>query len=87
MRQIIKDLWNGNLAPCEICGSDNSEAKHLISLMERNREKLSAGLTEAQKSVFQRYIDCSEEYLLCMLELAFCDGFSMGSRLTTEALL
>ncbi len=87
MRQTIKDLWNGNLAPCENCGSHDPEVKNMISLIERNREKLSAGLTEAQNKLFQRYIDCAEEYLLCMLELAFCDGFSLGSRLTMEALL
>ncbi len=87
MSQTIKDLWNGNLAPCEYCGSHNPEVKNIVSLMERNREKLCAGPTEAQNKLFQRYIDCTEEYLLCMLELAFCDGFSIGSKLTTEALL
>ncbi len=87
MSQTIKDLWNGNLAPCEDCGSHDPEAKHLIDLIERNREKLSIGLTEAQNKQFQKYMDCTEEYLLCMLELAFCDGFSLGSKLTIEALL
>lgn len=87
MTQTILDLWNGNIAPCEHCGSHDREANHLIGLMERNRENLLDGLTQAQKDVFQKYIDCSEEYLLRMLELAFCDGFCLGSRLTTEALV
>ena len=87
MRQTISDLWNGNIAPCEHCGSHDPTANKLISLIERNREKLSSGLTEAQMDTFQKYMDCSEEYLLHMLELAFCDGFSLGSKLTVEALL
>ena len=87
MPQTISNLWNGNIAPCERCGSHDPEANNLISLIERNREKLSTGLTEAQKETFQKYMDCSEEYLLHMLELAFCYGYSLGSKLTVEALL
>lgn len=86
MSQTIKDLWNGNIAPCEHCGSHDAEANHLIALMERNREALWVELSDAQKERFQKYIDCSEEYLLHMLELAFCDGFCIASRLTVEAL-
>lgn len=86
MMHTIVDLWNGNIAPCEHCGSHDAEANRLVNLMECNREALCEGLTAAQKEVFQKYIDCSEEYLLRMLELAFCDGFSLGSRITIETL-
>jgi len=84
--QAIIDLRNGNIAPCEHCGAHDAQANKLISLMERNREILRDGLTEAQKERFQTYIDCSEEYLLHMMELAFCDGFILGSRLAVDVL-
>ena len=87
MQQTIIDLWNGNIAPCEHCGSHDPVINKLMSLMERNREKLSNGLTEAQMEIFQKYVDCSDEYLLRMLELAFCDGFCLGSRLAIESIL
>jgi len=87
MQNMISDLWNGNIAPCEHCGSHDPAVKELVGLMERNRENLSRGLTAAQMETFQKYIDCSDEYLLCMLELAFSDGFSLGSRLAVEALM
>lgn len=86
MTQTITDLWNGNIAPCEHCGARDAEAAHLIGLMEQNKGNLCSGLTAAQKETFQKYIDCSEEYLLRMLELAFRDGFCLGSRLATESL-
>ena len=86
MSQTMKDLWNGNIAPCERCGAHDATANELISLMERNRTQLGEGLTAAQMDLFQKYIDCADEYLLHMLELAFCDGFSLGSKLTVEAL-
>lgn len=85
--QTIIDLWNGNIAPCEHCGAHDPEANYLVSLMERNRETLREGLTAAQIELFQKYIDCSEEYLLRMLELAFCDGVCMGGKLAMEIIL
>ena len=75
MTQTIIDLWNGNIAPCEHCGAHDPVISNLLSLIERNREKLSKGLTETQMETFQKYMDCSDEYLLRMLELAFSDGF------------
>ena len=86
MTQTITDLWNGNIAPCEHCGSHDPEANHLIGLLERNREALQKGLTAAQIEIFQKYIDHSEEYLLRMMELAFCEGFCLAGRLVTESL-
>ena len=85
--QTLIDLWNGNIAPCEHCGSHDSEINHLFGLKERNREHLSRGLTEAQMETFQKYMDCSDEYLFRMLELAFSEGFCLGSKLVMETLL
>jgi len=85
--QTIVDLWNGNIAPCDYCGSHDSEANHLVYLMEKNRETLREGLTDAQAEILQKYIDCSEEYLFRMMELAFCDGFRTGGKLTMEMIL
>ena len=87
MTETIINLWNGNIAPCEHCGAHDPAVNKLIGLMERNREKLCKGLTEAQMELYQKYIDCSEEYLLRMLELAFSDGFCLGSKLAMESLL
>lgn len=87
MPQTIADLWNGNIAPWEHCGSHDTEANHLIVLMERNREKLCEGLTQAQKERFQKYADCSEEYCLRLQEVAFCEGFSLGSKLMAEVMM
>ena len=85
--QTIIDLWNGNIAPCEHCGSQDPVINKLVELIERNREKLSGGLTEAQMETFQKYIDCSDEYLLRMLELAFSDGLCLGCKLVMETWL
>lgn len=87
MTQTISDLWNGNIAPYERCGMRDPDLKHLICLMERNRESLLKETTVQQQEIFEKYEDCSDEYLLRMTERAFCDGFCLASKLLTQALL
>ena len=87
MSQTLTDLWNGNIAPSEHCGAHDPLVRELFHLTEKNRKTLFEGLTAAQTEICQKYIDCSEEYMFRMLELAFCDGFSLGSKLAMEALL
>ena len=53
--------------------------------MARNREKLGRELTQAQMETFQKYVDCSDAYLLRMTELAFYEGFSTAGKLLAEA--
>lgn len=86
MTNTIEALWNGELASCEHCGAHDERANRLVGLMTRSRDSLCGGLTEEQQEVFQSYIDHTEEYVLRMMELAFCDGFSVGTRLLAEGL-
>lgn len=87
MNQTIKDLWRGNIAPCDHCGSHDPKLNHLVGLMERNREDLSKISTPQQLDIFEKYIDCSDEYSLLMMEQAFCHGFRLASRMMAEAML
>lgn len=86
MTNTIEALWNGELAFCEHCGAYDQRANELVARMARSRDRLCEGLTEEQKEVFQSYVDQSEAYVLRMMELAFCDGFSVAARLLTEGL-
>lgn len=69
------------------CGTNDSEIKELVCLMQRNRESLKKELELHQLSVLDKFLDCSDEYVCRMTALAFCDGFSLGSKLVTEALM
>lgn len=86
MSHTIEDLWNGNLAPCDQCGAHDGQINRLHVLIERHREGLCEMLTPEQRQTFDKYLDCMEEQLLLLMERAFCDGFSLASRLLTEAL-
>lgn len=86
MYKTLEDLWYGNIAPSEHFGSHDAEANHLITLAERNRERLCTGLTPEQAELLQKYIDSSDAYSLRMQLLAFCDGFSLAGKLMAEVL-
>lgn len=85
MKDTIRELWYGNINPVEECGSDNKKINHLLMLMERNRIDLSAELNEKQKALFQKFIDCSDEYAFDNAAQAFIDGFSLACKLMAEA--
>lgn len=86
MTHTIADLWTGSIAPCEHCGAHDPEINELHALMRRHRESLCREIDAKQQETFQKYIDCSEEYLLRLTERAFCDGFCLAAKLLTEAL-
>ena len=87
MNQTITDLWYGSFRPFEHYCDHNGERLQLFSLMEHNRQELWDGLTEKQRTTLEKYIACTDDYLCRMQELNFCEGFSLGSKLTAEALV
>ena len=85
MKDTIRELWYGNINPVEECGADNRKIDHLLMLMEKNRINLSAELNEKQREIFQKFIDCSDEYAFHHATQAFADGFCLACRLMAEA--
>ena len=84
MESAISNLWNGNIAPCEHCGTQDGKVNQLFTRMRREREVLEAELTADQKARLEGYSQLSEDYLLRMMELAFREGFVVGSQITAE---
>lgn len=86
MKRTIEELWNGNIASAQNCGVGDPEIENLVTLIERHKELLSKELGPPQKNILQKYIDCTEEYTCLISMCAFCEGFSLASKLLTEAL-
>ena len=84
MSHIITELWYGNIRPCETCGVPDPEGKRIHARMDQYREKLWNTLTDTQKEQFDQYAAGSDEYLFHMMELAFSDGFALGTRVAAE---
>lgn len=84
--KIIPQLWNGHLEPIVHSGRYNKELKQLELYMERHLEKLEKILKEEEKLIFEKYSGCVEEYITLISEQSFTDGFSIGTKITVEAL-
>lgn len=86
MKQTIQELWSGNITPGVNCGVGISEIENLAMLIERHRQTLEQELGQPQKTVFEKYADCGEEYMCLLSRQAFSDGFCLACKLMTEAL-
>lgn len=84
MKQIISELWNSNLAPCEHCGAQDIKANTLYAKVQQGRGALEEMLLEEQRKPLAHYGQCWEDYLLRMMERAFQEGFVIGSRMAAE---
>lgn len=82
----LKDLWYGNINPHETFLNGNCRFKHLLSLMGKSRDKLTATFTNQQKEMLEKYDDViNEMHSLAEVESFSC-GFSLGVRLVTEGI-
>ena len=82
---ILEDLWYGNINPHETFLIQNRQFKHLLSLMGKNRDKLSDTLTDQQNATLANYDDAINEMHSLTEQAAFRYGFSLGVRLMTES--
>lgn len=83
MKTIAK-LWNGELEPVRYSGMNNRETKRLWGLTQKNFEELEHSI--AEKELLKRYDDRINEYIILTAEQAFCDGFSLGAKIVSEAI-
>ncbi len=86
MVKTIAQIWNGTLVPEADIKEDNPQIKELKILLERNRKHLEQSLNEKEKEILEKYNDCVTEYIDIFGEQAFCSGFCLGTKITTEAL-
>ena len=81
---ILEELYYGNIVPNEKCAKFDDEVKELLKLLNRNEEKLTATLTEAQKETFEKYKDCNREISEISEREIFLNGFRLGARIIID---
>ena len=80
----LEDLYYGNIVPNEKCAKLNSEVTELLKLLNRNEEKLTATLTEAQKETIEKYKDCNREISEISEREIFLNVFRLGARIIID---
>lgn len=82
---ILEEMYYGKLE-CREQNWCNKEFVELSKLCDRNREKLSSTMTDEQKSLFEKFLDCNDE-LHCISECeSFIQGFKFGAKLIIESM-
>ncbi len=87
MRNIIEELYYGNICPMDrqiVKGGDYSHPLHLLT---RNEDSLTETLTQAQQEAFGKYKDCVSELNEANEVASFAIGFKLGMRLAVESMI
>lgn len=84
MKNIIKELWNGEINPQDTLVDNNPHYKKLQQLQSRN--ELLESLSEDQKEKLEKYCDTTLEMNSVSEREAFASGFRIALRLACAAL-
>ena len=82
----LEELWYGNINPREQSFENNQQIKELLTLIDRNRDRLNENLTEAQRENFEKYDDCVKEMHCIVEQEIFAYAFRFGARLMLSVL-
>ncbi|MGN0477101.1 MAG: DUF6809 family protein [Ruminococcus sp.] len=82
----LEDLYYGNLFPQEKSAKIDDETKELLTLLNRNEEKLMATLSDEQKETFEKYKDCNREISEICERKYFITGFKLGAKIIIESM-
>ena len=61
MKNMINELWHGNIIPQEDSRTNSPQMKELLGYMARHHEDLEKTFTDEQKEIFEKFHDCWDE--------------------------
>lgn len=85
MKNIIEELWNGEINPQDTLVDNNPHYKELQHLQSRNKAELFEDLSEEQKEKLEKNCDTTLEMNSVSEREAFTAGFKIAMRLAAEA--
>ena len=86
MKEIIEELWRGNVIPGEDSRTNSKEMKELLGYMARHHEDLEKSFSDEQKEIFEKFHNCWTEYASLSEEAVFAYAFKLGVQLMIETL-
>lgn len=84
--KLLEELWYGNIEPTDFDADAGKDYKEALRLISRNEEKLQATMTDEQKELFSRYMDCVREHQSMAECLLFQNSFRLGARIMLEVM-
>lgn len=86
MRQILKDLYFGNIQPNEKTFSKNTDFAKAVKNLEKNEALLREALNAEGKAALDEYQAADGKINEITNLQCFIDGFRLGTKLTLAAL-
>ena len=84
MKNMINELWHGNIVPQEDSRNNSPEMKELMEYMARHHDDLLKTMADEQREIFEKFDDCWSEYSSYAEEAIFEYAFKLGARLAME---
>ena len=84
MKNMINELWHGNIIPQEDSRTNSKEMKELIGYIARHNEDMTKLLNDEQMEIFEKYQECWNEYVSLAEAAIFEYAFRFGARLAME---
>ena len=86
MKNILSELWHGNISPQDDSRNNTPNMKQLMDYMARHHDDLLKTLSEEQRDIFERFDDCWSEYASLAEESIFVYAFRLGAQMMLEIL-
>ena len=87
MKNILAELWHGNISPQSDSRNNTPEMKQLMEYMARHHEDLLKAMTDDQRDILERFDDCWSEYASLAEEAIFVYAFRLGARMMLNVML
>ena len=86
MKNMINELWHGNIIPQEDSRTNSPQMKELLGYMARHHEELEKTFTDEQKEIFEKFHDCWDEYVSLAEAAIFEYAFKLGMQIAMETM-
>lgn len=85
MKPTLTELWNSNIHPISDADKLLENNRELTGYIDHHFKKLDAVLDKKGKETLKTLTECYDELLSLECEAAFIEGFSLATKILTEA--
>ena len=86
MRNLLEELWYGNICPDSYFGQTSAEEKQLLGHIIKHTDALFATFTEEQKEILEKRDNCQAELTGVTMRDVFVYAFRLGARMVMDVM-
>ena len=86
MKNMIEELWYGNVCPNSGCREATKDDNELIRYIATHHVNLQATLSEEQNDILKKFDDCYAELTDINEREIFVYAFRLGARIAIKAM-